>query len=119
MFQVTQIGRFLLERGLRFRKFGFCGHDPTWTATFKLQQHRPMRMCRSTRRARDSPFSRAAPGARKGGLGPPALGPVRFRRSRLPISTEAAGSESATGLTRKSARVGNGATQEPLSGTST
>jgi hypothetical protein len=29
MFQpeVTQIARFLLERGLRFRNFGFCGHD--------------------------------------------------------------------------------------------
>ena len=30
MFQVTQIMmivRFLLERGLRFRNLGFCGHD--------------------------------------------------------------------------------------------
>ena len=27
MLQVTQIGRFLLERGLRFRNLGFCGHD--------------------------------------------------------------------------------------------
>jgi Cys-tRNA synthase (O-phospho-L-seryl-tRNA:Cys-tRNA synthase) len=27
MFQVTQIARFLLERGLRFRNLGFCGHD--------------------------------------------------------------------------------------------
>ncbi len=27
MFQVTQIVRFLLEGGLRFRKLGFCGHD--------------------------------------------------------------------------------------------
>ena len=27
MFQVTQIVRFLLERGLRFRNLGFCGHD--------------------------------------------------------------------------------------------
>ena len=27
MFQVTQIVRFLLERGLRFRNPGFCGHD--------------------------------------------------------------------------------------------
>ncbi len=26
MFQVTQIVRFLLERGLRFRHLGFCGH---------------------------------------------------------------------------------------------
>jgi hypothetical protein len=26
-FQVTQIVRFLLERGLRFRNLGFCGHD--------------------------------------------------------------------------------------------
>ncbi len=27
MFQVTQIARFLLERGgLRFRNLGFCGH---------------------------------------------------------------------------------------------
>ncbi len=26
MFQVTQIVRFLLERGLRFRNLGFCGH---------------------------------------------------------------------------------------------
>ena len=25
--QVSQIGRFLLERGLRFRNLGFCGHD--------------------------------------------------------------------------------------------
>ena len=25
--QVTQIVRFLLERGLRFRNLGFCGHD--------------------------------------------------------------------------------------------
>ena len=27
MFQVTQIVRFLLERGLRFRNLGFCGHN--------------------------------------------------------------------------------------------
>ena len=27
MFQVTQIVRFLLERGLRFRDLGFCGRD--------------------------------------------------------------------------------------------
>ena len=27
MFQVTQIVRFLLEGGLRFRNLGFCGHD--------------------------------------------------------------------------------------------
>ncbi len=27
MFQVTEIVRFLLERGLRFRNLGFCGHD--------------------------------------------------------------------------------------------
>ncbi len=27
MFQVTQIVRFLLERGLRFRNLGFCGDD--------------------------------------------------------------------------------------------
>jgi hypothetical protein len=27
MFQVTQIIRFLPERGLRFRKLGFCGHE--------------------------------------------------------------------------------------------
>ena len=27
MFQVTQIVRFLPERGLRFRNLGFCGHD--------------------------------------------------------------------------------------------
>ncbi len=27
MFQVTQIVRFLLERGLRFRNLSFCGHD--------------------------------------------------------------------------------------------
>jgi hypothetical protein len=27
MFQVTQIVRFLLERGLCFRNLGFCGHD--------------------------------------------------------------------------------------------
>ena len=27
MFQVTQIVRFLLERHLRFRHLGFCGHD--------------------------------------------------------------------------------------------
>ncbi len=26
MLQVTQIERFLLERGLRFRNLGFCGH---------------------------------------------------------------------------------------------
>jgi hypothetical protein len=26
-FQVNQIVRFLLERGLRFRNLGFCGHD--------------------------------------------------------------------------------------------
>ncbi len=25
--QVTQIVRFLLERGFRFRNLGFCGHD--------------------------------------------------------------------------------------------
>ena len=34
MFQVTQIVRFLLERGLRFRNLGFCGHDLMQTATF-------------------------------------------------------------------------------------
>ncbi len=36
MFQVTQIVRFLLERGLRFRSYnlGFCGHDLMETATF-------------------------------------------------------------------------------------
>ena len=34
MFQVTQIVRFLLERGLRFRNLGFCGHDLMWTVTF-------------------------------------------------------------------------------------
>jgi hypothetical protein len=28
-FQVTQIVRFLLERGLRFRNLGVCGHDLT------------------------------------------------------------------------------------------
>ena len=33
-FQVTQIVRFLLERGLRFRNLGFCGHDLMQTATF-------------------------------------------------------------------------------------
>jgi hypothetical protein len=33
MFQVTQIVRFLLERGLRFRNLGFCGHDLMYTAT--------------------------------------------------------------------------------------
>jgi hypothetical protein len=27
MLQVTQIVRFLLERGLRFRNLGVCGHD--------------------------------------------------------------------------------------------
>ncbi len=27
MVQVTQIVRFLLEGGLRFRKLGFCGYD--------------------------------------------------------------------------------------------
>ena len=27
MFQVTEIVRYLLERGLRFRNLGFCGHD--------------------------------------------------------------------------------------------
>ncbi len=27
MFQVTEIVRFLLERGLRFRNLGFCGHS--------------------------------------------------------------------------------------------
>ena len=26
-FQVTQIVRFLLERGLRFRNLGVCGHN--------------------------------------------------------------------------------------------
>ena len=36
MFQVTQIVRFLLERGLRFRNLGFCGlgHGLVWTVTF-------------------------------------------------------------------------------------
>ncbi len=33
-FQVTQIVRFLLERGLRFRNLGFCKHDLMYTATF-------------------------------------------------------------------------------------
>jgi hypothetical protein len=32
--QVTQIARFLLERGLHFRNLGFCGHDLMRTATF-------------------------------------------------------------------------------------
>ena len=34
MFQVTEIMivRFLLERGLRFRNLGFCGHDLMETA---------------------------------------------------------------------------------------
>ncbi len=27
MFQVTEIVRFMLERGLRFRNLGFCGHN--------------------------------------------------------------------------------------------
>ncbi len=27
MFQVAQMVCFLLERGLRFRNLGFCGHD--------------------------------------------------------------------------------------------
>ena len=27
MFQVTEIVRFLLERGLRFRNLGFCRHN--------------------------------------------------------------------------------------------
>ncbi len=30
--QVTQVVRFLLERGLRFRNLGFCGHDLMYTA---------------------------------------------------------------------------------------
>ena len=34
MFQVTQIVRFLLEGGLRFRNPGYCGHDLIETATF-------------------------------------------------------------------------------------
>jgi hypothetical protein len=36
MFHVTQIVRFLLERGLRFRNLasGFCGHDLMYAATF-------------------------------------------------------------------------------------
>jgi hypothetical protein len=34
MFQVTEIVRFLLERGLRFRNLGFCGHNLMQTATF-------------------------------------------------------------------------------------
>ena len=34
MFQVTQIVRFLLKGGLRFRNLGFCGHDLMETATF-------------------------------------------------------------------------------------
>ena len=40
MFQVTdsEIVRFLLERGLRFRNLGFCGHDLMWTATFNAPQ---------------------------------------------------------------------------------
>ena len=33
MFQVTQIQRFLPERGLRFRNLGFCGHDLMYTLT--------------------------------------------------------------------------------------
>ena len=33
-FQVTQIVRFLLERGLRFRNLGFFGLDLMWTVTF-------------------------------------------------------------------------------------
>jgi hypothetical protein len=36
MFQVTQIVRFRLERRLRFRNLGFCGHDLMRTATFDL-----------------------------------------------------------------------------------
>ena len=34
MLQVTQIVRFLLERGLRFRNLGFSGHDLMSTVTF-------------------------------------------------------------------------------------
>ncbi len=33
MFQVTDIVRFLLERGLRFRNHRFCGHGLIYTAT--------------------------------------------------------------------------------------
>ncbi len=39
MLQVTQIVRVLLERGLRFRNLGFCGHDLMQTATFNNMQH--------------------------------------------------------------------------------
>ncbi len=43
MFQVTQIVRFLLERGLRFRNLGFCGHDLMQTATFNAPGPVPSR----------------------------------------------------------------------------
>jgi hypothetical protein len=42
MLQVTQIVRFLLERGLRFRHLSFCGHDMIYyspkTATFNVPE---------------------------------------------------------------------------------
>ncbi len=51
MFQVTQIVRFLLERGLRFRNNGVCGRD--LIKTHSQAERRPasaMHLYRSTRR---------------------------------------------------------------------
>jgi hypothetical protein len=44
MFQVTQIVRFLLEGGLRFRSLGFFGHDlmESRTATFNAAATAPV-----------------------------------------------------------------------------
>ena len=38
MFQVTQIVRFLFERGLRFRNLGFCGHWHDLMESFDCDQ---------------------------------------------------------------------------------
>jgi hypothetical protein len=41
MFQVTQIVRFLLERHLRFRHLGFCGHDLIYIDTERPSLNTP------------------------------------------------------------------------------
>jgi hypothetical protein len=50
MLPVTQIVRFLLERGLRFRDLGssFCGHDVLRLVLYTLWQRPSMHRYRST-----------------------------------------------------------------------
>ncbi len=62
MFRVTQIVRFLLKRGLRFRNLGFCGHDLMETAAFNAPLQPPVPIhperTRRFRQGRKQAFSR-------------------------------------------------------------